>query len=69
MRWIVATDRLVTLDKKGYFTFAKSGCTSSTAFVTGFSEEDVDALGDNVVLILETVKEMTQPESWRFSTG
>jgi uncharacterized protein YjgD (DUF1641 family) len=30
--------------------------------VTGFSEEDVEALGDNVVLILETVKEMTQPD-------
>ena len=30
--------------------------------VTGFSEEDVEQLGDNVVLILQTVKEMTQPE-------
>ena len=27
-----------------------------------FDEDDVAALGDNVVLILETVKEMTQPE-------
>ena len=26
------------------------------------SEEDVEALGDNVVLILETVKELTQPD-------
>jgi len=30
--------------------------------VTSFSEEDVRQLGDNVVLILQTVKEMTQPE-------
>ena len=30
--------------------------------VTGFTEEDVEQLGDNVVLILETIKEMTQPE-------
>ncbi len=30
--------------------------------VTNFTQEDVDALGDNVVLILETIKEMTQPE-------
>jgi uncharacterized protein YjgD (DUF1641 family) len=30
--------------------------------VTSFSEDDVNQLGDNVVLILETVKEMTQPE-------
>ena len=27
-----------------------------------FGPEDVEALGDNIVLILNTVKEMTQPE-------
>ncbi len=58
----VATDRLVTLDQRGYFTFAKSGLHVVDRVVTGFSEEEVEALGDNVVLILETVKEMTQPE-------
>ena len=58
----VATDRLVNLDQKGYFTFAKAGVHVVDRVVTGFSEEDVEALGDNVVLILETVKEMTQPE-------
>lgn len=58
----VATDRLVTLDQKGYFTFAKSGLHVVDRVVTSFSEEDVEALGDNVVLILETIKEMTQPE-------
>jgi uncharacterized protein YjgD (DUF1641 family) len=30
--------------------------------VTSFTEEDIHALGDNIVLILNTVKEMTQPE-------
>ncbi len=58
----VATDRLVSLDQKGYFSFAKSGMHVVDRIVTGFSEEDVEALGDNVVLILETVKEMTQPD-------
>jgi uncharacterized protein YjgD (DUF1641 family) len=58
----VATDRLVTLDQRGYFSFAKSGLHVVDRVVTGFSEEEVEALGDNVVLILETVKEMTQPE-------
>ncbi len=58
----VATDRLVNLDQKGYFSFAKSGFHVVDRIVTGFSEEDVEALGDNVVLILETVKEMTQPD-------
>lgn len=58
----VATDRLVNIDQKGYFAFAKGGLSVVDKIVTGFSEEDVAALGDNVVLILETVKEMTQPE-------
>lgn len=58
----VATDRLVTLDQKGYFSFAKSGLHVVDRVVTGFSDEEVEALGDNVVLILETIKEMTQPE-------
>jgi uncharacterized protein YjgD (DUF1641 family) len=57
-----ATDRLVSLDQKGYFAFAKGGFNVIDRIITGFSEEDVAALGDNVVLILETVKEMTQPE-------
>lgn len=58
----VATDRLVSLDQKGYFTFAKSGLGVIDRIVTGFTEEDVEALGDNVVLILDTIKEMTQPD-------
>jgi len=58
----VATDRLVAIDQKGYFGFARSGMHVVDRIVTGFSEEDVEALGDNIVLILETVKEMTQPD-------
>jgi uncharacterized protein YjgD (DUF1641 family) len=30
--------------------------------VTSFTEEDVRQLGENIVLILQTVKEMTQPQ-------
>ena len=30
--------------------------------VTSFTEEDVRKLGDNAVLILKTVKDLTQPE-------
>ena len=58
----VATDRLVELDQKGYFGFAKSSWHVVDRIVTGFSENDVEALGDNVVLILDTIKELTQPE-------
>jgi len=58
----MATDGLQTLDERGYFGFARAGLGVVDRIVTGFSEEDVEALGDNVILILNTVKEMTQPE-------
>jgi uncharacterized protein YjgD (DUF1641 family) len=57
-----ATAALEELDQRGYFSFAKSGLGVVDRVVTSFSEDDVNQLGDNVVLILETVKEMTQPE-------
>ena len=38
----VATDRLVSLDQKGYFAFAKSGLHVVDRIVEGFSEEDVE---------------------------
>lgn len=53
---------LADLDQRGYIDFARSGAGVVDRIVTSFSEEDVEALGDNIVLILETVKEMTQPE-------
>ncbi|MDH5278638.1 MAG: DUF1641 domain-containing protein [Actinomycetota bacterium] len=56
------TTTLQDLEEKGYFAFARSGAGIVDRVVTSFSEEDVEALGDNVVLILNTVKEMTQPE-------
>ncbi len=56
------TERLAILDQKGYFSFARQGGVIADNVVTSFSEDDVRALGDNIVLILQTVKEMTQPE-------
>ncbi len=56
------TARAAELEEKGYFTFAQGGLEIADRVVTSFSEDDVQALGDNVVLILNTVKEMTQPE-------
>lgn len=49
-------------EERGYTDFARSSLGVVDRVVTSFSEEDVKALGDNIVLILETVKEMTQPE-------
>lgn len=57
-----ATGKLATLDDKGYFAFAKGAARVADKVVTGFSEDDVESLGDNVVLILNTVKDLTQPE-------
>ncbi len=54
--------RLDEAERKGYFTFVRAGMGVMENVVTSFSEEDVRQLGDNVVLILQTVKEMTQPE-------
>jgi len=56
------TKAMTEAESKGYIDFAKSGLAVVDRVVTSFSEEDVEALGDNIVLILETVKEMTQPE-------
>lgn len=56
------TRGLQALDERGYFGFAQSGLGVIDRIITGFTEEDVDNLAENVVLILNTVKDMTQPE-------
>lgn len=54
--------RLNELEQRGYFAFAAGGADILDRVVTHFTPEDLHLLGDNVVLILETIKEMTQPE-------
>lgn len=56
------TDLMQQADEKGYFAYAKQVSAMADNVVTEFTEEDVAALGDNVVTILHAVKEMTQPE-------
>ncbi len=56
------TGTLAIAESKGYFAFAREGAAIADRVVTEFSEDDVRALGDNVVTILNAVKEMTQPE-------
>jgi tRNA 2-thiouridine synthesizing protein E len=58
----VATERLDELDKRGYFAFGKELVAVGQRIVEGFEPEDVRQLGDAVVTILRTVREMTQPE-------
>jgi uncharacterized protein YjgD (DUF1641 family) len=62
-----AVNELATMEHKGYFTFARGGWQILDNIVTSFGEEDVRQLGNNVVLILQTVKEMTQPEVMNFA--
>jgi len=52
-------------EQKGYFSFARGGVGVLDRVITSFSEDDIAQLGDNIVLILNTVKEMTQPEVMR----
>jgi uncharacterized protein YjgD (DUF1641 family) len=61
-----AVDTLGDLEQKGYFGFAQGGIQIVDNIVTSFSQEDVNRLGDNIVLILNTVKDMTQPEIMKF---
>ncbi len=58
----VVIERLADFDRKGYFQFMRQAFGIVDAVVENYTEEDVAALGDNVVLILDTVKEMTQPD-------
>jgi uncharacterized protein YjgD (DUF1641 family) len=54
--------RLSEMEEKGYFSFVQGGMAIMDEVVSNFTEEDVQQLGENIVLILQTVKEMTQPE-------
>jgi uncharacterized protein YjgD (DUF1641 family) len=56
------TERVATLDDRGYLRFVRSSAGVLDRVVTAFDEDDVEALGDNIVLILETLRDLTQPE-------
>jgi len=50
------------MEQKGYIDFFKEGMNIMDNIVTHFSVEDVRLLADNIVTIMETVKELTQPD-------
>jgi uncharacterized protein YjgD (DUF1641 family) len=60
--FISLMEQLEHFEQKGYFAFGKEAVGIVDQVVSSFTPEDVHALGDNVVLILNTVKEMTQPQ-------
>jgi len=60
--FIAAVTQLDQMERKGYFDAMREGLYVVDNIVETFGPEDVHQLGDNVVTILTTVKEMTQPE-------
>lgn len=57
-----AGQRLASFEQGGYPEFLQAGLGVVDRVVTSFDRRDVEALGDNIVLILQTVRDMTQPE-------
>lgn len=57
---ILAT--LDEFDRKGYFDFLRETVGIFDNVVDAFSADDVKLLGDNIVTILQTVKNLTQPD-------
>ena len=57
-----AIQKLHELEQKGYIDFFRELTRVLDNIVTGFKKEDVQALADNIVTILSTVKSMTQPD-------
>ena len=49
-------------EQRGYFEFATAGLGVVDRIVTNYTKEDVEALGDNVVHMLDILKDLTQPE-------
>jgi uncharacterized protein YjgD (DUF1641 family) len=56
------TSHAAAWEERGYLGFARSSTRVVDRIVTSFDEDDVEALGDNVVLMLETLRDLTQPE-------
>jgi uncharacterized protein YjgD (DUF1641 family) len=59
---IDATKKLNEFEQKGYFEFMKEFGNIIDNVVTHYGAEDARMLGDNVVTILDTVKNLTQPD-------
>ncbi len=55
-------ETLDRLEREGYFALVREGWGIVERVVQEFDEDDVRALGDNIVTILKTVRSMTQPE-------
>ena len=57
-----ATDRLQHFEERGYFAFLRESLRVFDRIVESYDEDDVHALGDNIVKIMDTVRAYTQPQ-------
>lgn len=56
-----STERFAELEERGYFSFAREAMAMVDRVVQHYSEEDVQQLGDSIVGIVDTIKQVTQP--------
>ena len=54
--------KMAEMEKKGYFEFFNEMLRAMDTIVEHYSGEDVKLLADNVVTIMDTVKNITQPD-------
>ena len=59
---IDTTKKLHEFEQKGYFEFLREFGQIIDNIVTHYAVEDVRMLADNVVVMLDTVKNLTQPD-------
>jgi uncharacterized protein YjgD (DUF1641 family) len=57
-----AIHKLHEFEQKGYFQFLREVGNIMDNIVTHYSAEDVRELADNIVIIMDTVRNITQPE-------
>ncbi len=56
------TKKLAVLEEKGYFEFVKDIGPIIDNIIMGLKPQDMKDLADNIMVIINTVKDMTQPE-------
>lgn len=58
----VGVNKLAVLEQRGYMGFGRQSLRMLDKVVTSFDEKDLELLGDNLVTILNTARNITQPE-------
>ena len=65
----VGNEQIASLEARGYLAFGRELLGVMDKIVAGYTADDVHALGDSVVAILDTVRSMTQPHVLKVAAG